>query len=152
MSVTYYDADLLLRVYDLRRESRLRDARDFVLTQCHFKDYADFKKKYSEENEQAQRHIGMVFTYWDMVCALVARGLLDEELFSTCNGEHVFLWFKFKPVILGRRAEYGFPELLSSLEKVATRHPAAVQIAQFVASQPPTKQAAAKAKRKAASR
>lgn len=149
MPVTYYDADLLLRVYDLRRETRIREARDFVLGKCSFKDYEDFKKKYREDSPAA-RHVGMVFTYWDMVCALVARGLLDEELFNTCNAEHAFLWFKYKPVILGRRAEYGFPEMLASLEKVATRHPAAAKMEQWLASPPPPKEAPKKAKRKAA--
>lgn len=150
MPVTYYDADLLLRVFDLRRETRIREARDYVRIKCHFKDYEDFKKKYPESNGEAQRHLGMVFTYWDMVCTLVARGLLDEELFNTCNAEHVFLWFKYKPVILGRRADYGFPELLTNLEKVATRHPMAAKMEQWLASMPPPKEAPAKAKRKAA--
>ena len=142
MPVTYYDADLLLRVYDLRRETRIRQARDFVLHKCSFKDYEDFKKKYPEDSP-GRAHIGMVFTYWDMVCALVARGLLDEDLFNTCNTEHVFLWFKYKPVITGGRAEYQFPAHLASLEKVAMRHPAAAKMEQWVAqmASPPPKKA-----------
>ena len=147
MPANYNDADLLLRIYDLRRERRLRESRDFMMRKCSFKDYADFKKKYPE-NSAAGRHWGKVFGYWDMVCALVERGAIDEELFNTCNSEHVFLWLKYKPVILGFRQEWQYPAMLSSLEKVASRHPAAAQMEQWVAMRP--EPARAKPKRKAA--
>lgn len=118
----YQDADLLLRVYDMRRESRIRRARDFVLGKVAYADYAEFKKKYPPDSN-GRRQMGMVFTYWDMVCALIDRGLLNEELFNSCNTEHVYLWLKFRTAIAGMREDYQFPDLLRSLEKVAMRHP-----------------------------
>ena len=130
----YQDADLLLRVYDLRRESRIRRARDTVFGKVAYKDYQDFKKKYPE-NSTGRRMMGMVFTYWDMVCALVDRGLLHEELFNTCNTEHVFLWLKYRAAINGMRQDYAFPSLMSSLEKVAMRHPIAAQMEAWMAKE-----------------
>ncbi len=152
-SPSYNDADLLLRVYDMRRETRLRQARDFVLGKASFTDFADFKKKYPMESK-GSRMLGMVFTYWDMTCALVERGLLDEALFNTCNTEHVFLWMKYRAAIHGMREEYRYPAMMSSLEKVAARHPFAAQMEAWVTSQQPAAAAGkrAKAKRKAAGR
>jgi hypothetical protein len=121
-SPTHHDAELLLRVFDLRREKRLRDSRDFMLQKCWAQDYASFKKKYPD-NSPARRHWGMVFGYWEMVCALVHRGLLNEELFNSCTTEHVYLFVKFRKVIEGFRQEFGYPGLLAEIEAVATRHP-----------------------------
>ncbi len=147
-SPTYHDADLLLRVFDLRREARIRQARDFVLGKVAYKDYQDFKKKFPQDSP-GRRQMGMVFTYWDMVCALVERGLLNEDLFNSCNTEHVFLWLKYRTAIHGMREEYEYSNLLQSLEKVAMGHPLAARMEKWMpmAAQPP-----AKVKRKAAGR
>lgn len=147
---TYQDADLLLRVYDLRREARLRKARDLVLGKTvSFKNYPEFKKKFPE-GSTAGRQIGMVFGYWDMVCALVARGVLNEELFNSANVEHLFVWFKYRDAIRGMREEYGFPEMMESLERIATRHPAASRMEQWMA--PPKQPTKARDKGTAAAR
>ena len=154
---TYQDGDLLLRVYEIRRETRLREARDFVLGKAAFRDYEDFKKKYPNESK-GRRHMGMVFTYWDMTCALVDRGLLNEELFNACNTEHLFVWFKFRTAIMGMRQDYEYPALLSSLEKVSMRHPFAAKMEQWLAGQDrsraartsPPRRAKRRAKRKTA--
>lgn len=144
MPATYQDADLLLRIYDLRRERRLRKSRDFMLHKCTFKNFKDYKKKYPE-GSAAGRHWGMVFGYWDTVCTLVAQGAIDEAAFNACNTEHVFLWVKYKPVILGFRQEWEVPEMLAGIEKLASRHPLLATIEQWIApKQPPAKPKAKK--------
>ena len=135
----YHDADLLLRLFDLRREAKLRQAREFALHTCKFKDYPDFLRKYGRNHKQNVM-IGMVFGYWEMACLLVDRGLLNRDLFDASHFEQVQLWYKFKPVIEGRRKEWNFPDAMKNLERVATSHPAAGFMAQQTS--PPKKKAA----------
>ena len=120
---TQEDARLLLELYDLRRERRLRRARDFV-QQCKFKDFADFDKKYPEGSKE-RTSTGMVMGYWDMACTLVEKGLLNEELFTATTFEHVGVWFKLKPVAEAYRKKYNYPGIAKALEAVASRHPGA---------------------------
>ena len=136
---TQDDAKLLLELYDLRRERRLRRARDFVQQECKFKDFADFDKKYPEGSKE-RTSIGMVMGYWDMACTLVENGLLNEELFTATTFEHVGVWFKLKLVAEAYRKKYNYPGIAKALETVASRHPGA---GQYAASKP---QPAAKAR------
>ena len=126
---TYEGARLLLQLYDLRREKVLRRARDFVNRELKFKDVKDFNKRYPEGSKGAQ-HVGKVVGYWDLACALVDRRLIDEELFNSVTWEHVGVWNKLKPVVLSWRKQFNAPEILKSLEQVASRHPAAAPAAE----------------------
>jgi hypothetical protein len=122
---THEDAKLLLQLYDLRREKRLRQARDFVQsTECKFKDYKDFLKRYPQGSKQ-NTYVAMVLGYWEMACTLVAHGLIAEELFQSTNYEHVGVWTKLRPVVEGWRQEYHYDQIMANLQAVASRHPAA---------------------------
>ncbi len=121
---TKEDAQLLLELYDLRREKVLRRARDFVQNGCTFKNYGDFQKQY-RNGSRKYNYVGMVLGYWDMACTLVAQGLINEELFNSTNFEHVGLWFKFRPLVEAWRKESKRPDLMRNLETIAVRHPAA---------------------------
>lgn len=116
------DADLLLKLYDLRREAVLREARKFVgSSEIKAATYEEFAKQYPA-GSQGSAYISMVVSYWDMVCALVEKGLLDEDLFFTTTYEHNGVWEKLKPYIQGGRAAWGAPWWCGSLERVVTRH------------------------------
>lgn len=123
-NATPEDAKLLLQLYDLRREKRLRQARDFIRQDCKFKDYKDFLKRYPEGSKE-NTYIGMVAGYWELACTLVAKGLIDEDLFQATNFEHVGVWFKLKPVFEGWRKQYQYDDIMKNLETIATRSPAA---------------------------
>ncbi len=138
---TQEDARLLLQVYDMRREARLRQARDFFGRQLKFKDYADFNKRYPQSSKGAA-HVAMLLGYWDTVCTLVDKGLLNAELFQSTTFEHVSVWFKLKPVIEGWRKDYQYPSFAASVEAVAKAHPGAASYMQWEA------EAAAKPKKK----
>ena len=125
---THEDAKLLLRLYDLRREKKLRRARDFVGRDLKFKDFKDFQKRYPDGSKEGL-FIGMVLGYWDMACTLVAKGLIAEDLFNSTNYEHLAIWQKLQPVIEAWRRQYNYPDFAKSLEAVASRHPAAVTAA-----------------------
>lgn len=112
------DADLILRFYELRRESRLREARSFLLGRFKAKDLQelnDLCPPGSEENAFFRQ----VLTYWDMVSAIVKRDLVDKELFHETNGEITAVWEKVKHLVPGMREKFGTPVFLASLEEVA---------------------------------
>ena len=68
-------------------------------------------------------HLRMVISYWDMACAMVTNGAIDEELFNQTNGEHIFVYMKIEPVIEGLRAMFDNQEFLKNLETVVKRIP-----------------------------
>lgn len=113
------DADLILKLYDLRREAVMREARNWMFT---------FNPTGVEDVMQAMMgehsgHLRMVISYWDMACAMVTSGAIDEELFNKTNGEHIFVYMKIEPVIEGLRAMFDNPEFLANLETVVKRIP-----------------------------
>ena len=113
------DADLILKLYDLRREAVMREARNWLFT---------FNPTRIEDVMQAMvgehsGHLRMVMSYWDMACALVTNGAIDETLFNQTNGEHIFVYMKIEPVIEDIRKMFDNPEFLKSLETVVKRIP-----------------------------
>jgi hypothetical protein len=117
---THEQAQLHLQVYDLRREPRLRQARDW------------FQQKYRAETvEEAMAlagpgtengtNFGMVIGYWEQACALLNYGLLHEDLFFETSGEFFFVWEQLKGLAPQFREQFKDPTMLANLEKVAKR-------------------------------
>jgi hypothetical protein len=113
------DADLILKLYDLRRESVMRDARNWIFT-FNPTSIQDVMQTMVGEHSG---HLRMVMSYWDMACALVTNGAIDEELFNQTNGEHIFVYMKIEPVLEDIRQMFDNPEFLKSLETVVKRIP-----------------------------
>jgi hypothetical protein len=115
-------AELLLHLYELRRETVMRQARSFV--------GGPFKPASAEElidairkGDQQTSYILQVFGYWDMVCAFVLHGALTEGLvYDTCQ-EMYFQWAKIQPYIKTFRRELNLPEWMQSIEKVVDGSP-----------------------------
>jgi len=133
---TYEGARLLLQLYDLRREKALRRARDFVNRELKFKDVKDFNRRHPE-GSKGMRYIGMVIGYWETACALVSRGLIDEDLFNAVTYEHLEVWKKLKPLVAAWRKQWQAPQMLQALEEVATRHPVMAAAANTPAKKKP---------------
>ena len=113
------DADLILKLYDLRRETVMREARNWMFT---------FNPTSIEDVMQTMvgdhsGHLRMVISYWDMACALVNNGAIDEDLFNQTNGEHIFVYMKMEPVIEDVRKLFDNPDFLKNLEAVVKRIP-----------------------------
>jgi hypothetical protein len=117
---THEQAQLHLQVYDLRREARLREARDW------------FQKNYQAETlEEAMKiapmgtehgnFLGMVIGYWEQACTLLNYGLLHEDLFFETSGEFFGVWEQLKAVVPQFRQAFKDPNLLGNLEKAAKR-------------------------------
>ena len=120
MSTKYESAELILRLYELRREETMRQARNW---------FARFSPESAQDivnavmNEQSSAFYRMVTSYWDMAASLVNQGAIDEEMFNEANGEHVFIFAKIEPFIEELRAMFNAPQAFINLEKLVMRMP-----------------------------
>lgn len=113
------DADLILKLYDLRREATMREARNWLFTfnPTSVQDVIDVLLG------EHSGHYRMVISYWDMAAALVNHGAIDEQLFNEANGEHLFVYSKIEPVLEEVRTLFGNPDFLRNLETLVKRIP-----------------------------
>ena len=113
------DADLILKLYDLRREATMREARNWLFTfnPTSVQDIIDVLLG------EHSGHYRMVISYWDMAAALVNNGAIDEKLFNETNGEHLFVYSKIQPVLEEARTLFGNPDFLRNLETLVKRIP-----------------------------
>ena len=115
------DAQLILQLYNLRREPVMRVARKFMTAEFWPQNYEEFKSVLTAYGTEPNAWFRQVLTYWNMVAAMVLRGTLNEELFFDCNGEPYFLWAKFGEYIPQARKDQVDPEFLSHLEKLTSK-------------------------------
>jgi hypothetical protein len=115
---TYDDANLLLRLYELRREDKMRQARQWFLFEFKPGAWSQIREGIFSGEEQ-DNYLRMVVTYWDMVCALVKQGVLNKDLFYSTNGEHLAVWQKIKPWVEEARQERQDPLMLRNIEDIA---------------------------------
>ena len=116
---TPQDADLILKLYDLRREATMREARNWMWT-FNPTTVQDVIEVLLGEHSG---HYRMVISYWEMAAAMVNNGSIDEKLFNEANGEHLFVYSKVQPVIEEIRTLFGNPEFLMNLETLVKRIP-----------------------------
>lgn len=117
---TPQEAELILRLYDLRREAVLRKARMFVTTEFWPKDYDEFKAVAVAFGTEHNAFLRQVTSYWDMATAMVLEGIISEDLFYKTNAEPYFLYAKFGAYIERIRKDTNSPEFMLAIEKLAT--------------------------------
>ena len=117
---THAQAQLQLQLYDLRREAKLRQAREWF-TQNYFVDSMEDSNRLAPPGSQELTYVTMVVTYWDQACALLNHGLLHEQLFFETAGEFFAVWDRVKPIVPAIREKYRMNHFLANLEKTAQR-------------------------------
>jgi len=117
---THEQAQLHLQVYDLRREARLRQARDWF-QQNYRAESMEEAMKIAAPGTETGINVGMVIGYWEQACALLNYGLLSEDLFFETSGEFFFVWEQLKTVAGQFRESYKDPNMLKNLETAAQR-------------------------------
>src|SRR5262249_46834033 len=120
---THEQAQLHLQVYDLRREARLRQARD-GFQQNYFVETIDDAMRIAAPGTETGAFAGMVIGYWEQACALLNYGLLHEDLFFETSGEFFGVWELLKPVVPQFRELYKNENTLANLERAAKRYEA----------------------------
>jgi hypothetical protein len=119
---THADAELLLRLYEIRRDSELRRARAWFLTDFQPSGWAEIKGRYLSHGEE-DRHFRMTISYWEMVATLVNRGVLHPELFFDHTGEDIVTWDRCKSWIAEARGDIR-PTYLYQFERMVEAHQA----------------------------
>ncbi|MDT7541831.1 MAG: hypothetical protein QOE33_1735 [Acidobacteriota bacterium] len=119
MSKEYESADLILKLYELRREETMRKARDwfFAFNPDTFEDVV------AGARGEHSAYYRMVTSYWDMACSMVNNGAIDERMFTDANGEQYFVFAKIRPFLAQIREATGQPNYIANLEKFVMRQP-----------------------------
>src|SRR5215471_10814372 len=99
---TYQDVELVLKLYDMRREDRMRTARAWFAANFRAQSLAEFMEKFPPGSDM-NASFRMATSYWDMAASFVIRGVLHEELFFESSGEMLMVWERAKPVIAESR-------------------------------------------------
>jgi len=115
---TYDDANLLLRLYELRREEKLRQARDWFTKNFHAGNMEELSK-ICPQGSQEHAYFRMVSSYWEMAASFVTSGVLQRELFIQNSRELLFVWIRMSDVVPTLRETYKNPEFTRNLETLA---------------------------------
>lgn len=120
MSKEAKSAELIMQLYDLRREETMRKARNWMFT---------FNPTSAEDvgktmmDPEVGAYLRMVLSYWDMAATFVVRGAIDADMFNETSGEHIGVFAKIQPFLPDLRKEWDMPEAFANLEKVILDRP-----------------------------
>jgi len=120
MAATHEQVNLMLHLYELRREAKLREARDWVSKNFHPKNFEE-SMKIAPPGSQENAYLRMVLGYWEMVASIANRGLVDEDLFFENTGEQWGLWEQIKALVPAWREMFGGQQFLANLEEQCKR-------------------------------
>ncbi len=117
-------AELILKLYDLRREAKMREARKWMAT-FFPESVQDIMQ--TVMNPETSEYYRMVVSYWDMAAGFVNHGAIDEQMFVESGGEYFMVFSKVEPFLAQMRETTGYPNMLANLEKLAMRQPDAAE-------------------------
>jgi hypothetical protein len=114
---TYEDVNLILRLYDMRREEKLRAARAWFAANFKAKTVAEMNALCAPGTE-ANAFFRQSTSYWDMVASFITAGVLNQELFFQSGRELLFFWLRLKPIVKEYRETNKTPKMFANLESV----------------------------------
>lgn len=115
---THQDAELILRLYDLRREQKMRTAREWFVKTVRAASLEDFQK-IAPPGSQEHAYFRQVASFWDMAAGFVVAGLIDPELFFQSNRELVLVWTRIQHIVEPIRKAHKDPTAYRNMEIVA---------------------------------
>ena len=119
------DAEIILKLYSLRTEALMRQARAWLGGEFWPKSAEEFFAVAENPADPHNAYFRQVITYWEMAAALVLHGALSAELIGDCNGEGFYLLAKFAPILDAIRERN--PYFLSRTSELINRFTAAQQ-------------------------
>jgi hypothetical protein len=119
---TATDAQLIMQLYDLRREAEMRKARHWWIAEFWPQSVDDIMKVVGAMGSQENNWLRQVGGYWSMAASFVLHGALSEELFiqPSVSGEMVLIFAKVQPFLKELREKMGDPQMFGNIEKVIT--------------------------------
>jgi hypothetical protein len=115
---TYDDVKLIVKLYDMRREERMRQARAWFSASFRARTLEDFASLCPPGSEQ-NASFRMVATYWEMVASFLTTGVLNAELFYQSGRELLFVWERLRDLAPLMREQYKHPGEFKNLEAAA---------------------------------
>ena len=115
MPTPFESAELNLRLFELRREPVLREARAWFLLRFNPETFEEFRELVSGEHNAAFR---MVLGYWDMAASLVTTGAIDGDAFRSAHGEIFATFSKIQPFLAELRSASGEADFCKHMEAV----------------------------------
>ena len=116
----YESAELILKLYDLRREEKMCEARNWIFA-FDPKSVDDFWNTMMDP--AVGPYLRMVTSYWDMAASFVNQGVIDAEMFNDTAGEHIMVFAKIEPFLAELRERFQNPKAFQHLEKVIMDQP-----------------------------
>jgi hypothetical protein len=114
---TYDDVNLILKLYKLRRDDRLREARKWF-GGLKVKTLAELQAACPPRSEQ-DASFRMVTSYWEMAASFITSGVLNQDLFVQSGGELLFVWTKISDVVPELRKAFDSPKYMANVETIA---------------------------------
>ena len=120
---THADAQLILQLYDLRREAEMRKARNWSTGQFWPQSAEDYIKVSSAMGSPENAYLRQVTSYWDMVASFILHGVLNDELFFSpgVGNEMMFVFAKVQPFLKEIREKTQSPMAFTNLEKAISK-------------------------------
>src|SRR5436189_2059671 len=118
---TYEDANLILRLYELRREEKMRVAREWFMRNYRAKSLEE-AMQIIPMGSQENAYFRMVASYWEMAASFVTSGVLNQDLFFESNGELLLVWERVKAILPAFRAMTKNPDSWKNLEKLGSAY------------------------------
>ena len=128
------DAELLLKLYDLRREAEIRKARNWWLVEFWPDNADDVMKVAQAMGTQENNWLRQVAGYWELAASLVVHGTVNETLFlePAFSGEMFLIFAKLHPFLQDVREKMQNPRMLANVEKVIMKSKASRERVQGV--------------------
>jgi len=122
MSTKQHDVEVILKLYELRRDEMVRRARNWYFSEFNPESAKDIVKLMLSSPEQSA-YYRMITSYWDMAASFVNNGGIDERMFLEANTEHVGVFARIEPFIADVREAFGEPDYLLHLERLVMKIP-----------------------------
>jgi hypothetical protein len=125
MLATPSDAEIILKLYELRTEAVMREARAWVTGEFWPATAEEYFAVALNPADPHNAFVRQVLSYWEMAAAMVVHGALSAELFVDCNGEGFFLLAKFAPFLDAIREKN--PSFMAKTTELISRFSSAAQ-------------------------
>jgi hypothetical protein len=125
MLATPSDAEIILKLYELRTEALMREARAWVTGEFWPATVEEYFAVALNPADPHNAFLRQVLSYWEMAAAMVVHGALSAELFVDCNGEGFFLLAKFAPMLEAIREKN--PSFMAKTTELISRFSSAAQ-------------------------
>jgi hypothetical protein len=148
MPATAADAQVIMQLYDLRREPEMRKARNWYAMEFNPTSVDDIMKTVMDFGADGNRYFRMVTSYWEMAATMALHGAVNEELFLDTQQELFFVMAKLHPYLEGIREKMQSPDAMRKCETLINKSEASKKrLQQFMGRLERFRAIAAQAKR-----